>query len=402
MNRIRDKKRWFAVQFGNQITPCAVNGAIPGVAFGPAVIGLVMLILGIIGISAPLSYSGVAGVSVAAAVVGVPAPIVQTVQRRKLFTSNFVQNTTDRWSSPDFPRSLYSKLDLRLAGNLTKTESVAGTLADNAFSLIRGIRIKADGDIVKEFEPSMMRVYSHHILRGIDTDATMITLGSDTAEAFSGRLSVDFGSPRSRLPEASFFPGHRYGELQFEIDWGAYTDLVGGGTYTAPSFSTTPTLEVWGEEILDPNLRSRPFLLHRCFTKTFSRNGTALAGDSFQLPVGEAYKGILLKQMTRTPDLGVSTLIASTANLVVRAQGSYRKVEATWQELVARNKAQYGVALPTGYAYFDFMEDGDFNKVLRTGDGVGITSFEVLADISNLANGILQIMPVTYKAARAA
>src|ERR1041385_100973 len=338
--------------------------------------------------------------ALAVVVVGVPSPILQTTQNRRLFTSNFTQNTTDRWYSPDFPRSLYTKLILRLAGNLTKTESSAGTLADNCWSLIRSIRIKADGDVIKEFEPSMLRVLSHHVFRGIDTDITNITLGSDTAEAFSSRLTVDFQSPRSRLPEARFFPGDRYGELSFEIDWGAYTDLVGGGTYTSPSFSTNPTLEVWGEEVLNPTDRARRYLVHKYFTKTFSRNATATTADVFQLPVGEVYRGLLLKQLTRTPDLGITTLLTSTANIVIRVNGSYRKTETTWQELIARNKSHYGVALPTGYAFVDFMEDGDFNKALRTGDGVGVTQLEVLGDVASVSSAFLQVLGVTYKPAR--
>lgn len=335
-----------------------------------------------------------------AVVMGTPAPILQTVQSRKLFTSTMVASSTDRWVSPDFPRSLYSHLILQLNGTLTKTESSAGTLSENALSLIRSIRIKADGDIIKEFEPTMMRVFSHHICRGQDTDLTNVTLGSDTAEAFAARLIVDFQSARTRLPEASFFPGDRYGELGFEIDWGTSTDLVGGGTYTAVSFPTTPTLQVWGNEIINPVDRVRRYLLQRNFTKSFTRSSVAMTADSFTLPVGEVYRGVLLKQMTRNPDLASTTVIASTANIVVRVNGSFRKIETTWAELTARNKSQYGIALPSGYVYIDFMDAGDFNTALRTGDPVGVSSFDILADVSSVSGGQIVMMPITYRAAR--
>ena len=363
---------------------------------------LALCVLLVVGLEA---HAGVIGgpASIAvlgATVIGVPNPILQTSQERKLFTSSFVQNTTDRWYSPDFPRSLYSRLVFRLSGTLSKTETGAGTLADNCLSLIRSIRVKADGDPIKEFEPSMLRVLSHHIFRRQDTNITNITLGTDAAEAFSARFVLDFQSPNTRLPEASLFPGNRYGELSLEVDWGAYTDLVSGGTYTGVSFPTNPTLEVWGTEHLDPALTERRYLIHKYFTKTFSQNATAENGKQFQLPVGEVYRGVLLKQMTRTPDLGIATLLAAGANIVVRANGSYRKIEATWAELVQRNQAQYGIALPTGYAYLDFMDDGDFNKAMRTGDAVGITNFEILADCSSVANAFLQVLGVTYKPAR--
>lgn len=331
--------------------------------------------------------------------VATPAPILQTAQNRKLFTSTFVANTTDRIYSPTFPRSCYRNLTLRLAGTLTKTESSATALADNALSLIRGIRIKADGDVIKEFEPSLMRVYSHHIGRRQDTNMVMITAGTDTAEAFSARLVVDFQTPASRFPEATFLPGDRYSELSFEVDWGAYTDLV-TGTYTSVSFATTPTLEVWGEEILDPAIKAREFLIHKQFTKTWSVSSLAQTAASFTLPVGETYRGILLKQLTRTPDIAIATLITATQNIVVRVNGSYRKMETTWGELAQRNQAAYGVALPTGYAFIDFMEDGDFAKALRTGDNVGVSSLEIMADTTSIASAFLQAMPVTFKAGR--
>jgi hypothetical protein len=263
------------------------------------------------------------------ALVGVPHPVLNAVQERRLFTSTMVANTTQRHYSPDFPRSLYSHLDCYLSGTLTKDETCAGTLADNALSLIRGIRIKADGDIVKEFEPAAIRPLSHHIFRGQDTNLAMVTLGDDTAEAFSARFLIDLQSPRTRLPEASYLPGDRYGELAFEVDWGAMSDLVGGGTYASSSFPTTPTLVVRGVEHLNPALRARPYLIHKYFTKTFSQSSTAETARVCQLPVGETYRGILLRQLTRTPDLGISTLVTATGNIVVRVNGSYRKVETT-------------------------------------------------------------------------
>ena len=339
-----------------------------------------------------------AGVGLAG-VIGIPAPVLQSSQHRKIFTSTFTANTTDRIYSPTFPRSNFRSLTCYLSGTLTKTESVAGTLAENCLSLIRSIRIKLDGDVIKEFEPTMQRVYAHYIGRGQDSNLTMITTGTDTAEAFSARFSIDFQLPKSRAPEGTLLPGDRYGELSFEVDWGAYTDLI-TGTYTSVSFATTPTLEVWAEEILDPAIRAGRFLIHKQFVKTFAISSTAQTAAAYTLPVGETYRGILIKQLTRTPDVPISTLLASTGNIVVRLNGSFRKIETTWRELTQRNQAASGIALPTGYSFIDFMEDGDYRKALRTGDEVGVSSLELLVDTASVASAFMQVMPVTLKGAR--
>lgn len=326
--------------------------------------------------------------------------MLQTNNERKLFTSNFAANTTDRKYSPDFPRSLYSKLILRLSGTLTKTEACAGTLAsEGPLNLIRGLRIVADGEIIKDISATHLRVLSHHIMRGQDTNLTNVTLGSDAAEAFSARLELDFQSLRTKIPELCWFPAHRYGQISFEVDWGAYTDLVSGGAYSSVSFPTNPTLEVWGEEILDPVKQDAQYLIQKYSQKIFSVSSSAQTAAQFQLPVGEVYRGILISQYTRTPDTPLATLVTATGNIVIRANGSFRKVETNWTELRQRNQARYGIAMPTGYAFIDFMEDGDFARAFRA-DGGGVTQVDALVDTASVANAFLQFTSVTFKPSR--
>ena len=331
---------------------------------------------------------------------GVPNAILGTNQERRLFTANFASNTTSRTYSPDFPRSLYSKLMLRLSGTLSKTEACAGTLAgEGPLNLIRGVRIIADGEIIKEISATHLRVLSHHIYRGLDTNLTNVTLGTDAAEAFSARLELDFQVPRSKTPELGYFPAHRYDQISFEVDWGGFTELVAGGAYTGVSFPTNPTLEVFGEEILDPKMRSARFLIHKYAQKIFSVSSSAQTAAQFQLPVGEVYRGILISQYTRTPDTPLATLVTATGNIVIRANGAFRKLETNWTELRQRNQARYGIAMPTGYAFVDFMEDGDFGRAFRADSG-GVTAFDALVDTASVASAFLQFTPVTLKPAR--
>jgi hypothetical protein len=333
--------------------------------------------------------------------------VLETPQQRKLFTFDYTSGATVRKYSPDFPRSLYSKLMLVLAGNLTKTESSAGTLADNAFSLLRAIRLIADGETIKEFEPRVMRVYSHHVCRGQDTDATMITLGSDTAERFEARLELDFQFLRTRAPWLGYFPAYRYNQIGIELDWGAYTELVNGGTYSGVSFSTSPTLEVWGEEIQSPQAYNFDgYILHKVQQRIYALNSVAnnIGSEArYELPIGEVYRGILVHAFKRSPDLAQNGLLQGESgttydSLIVRVNGTFRRVETNWYELRRRNKARYGIAMPSGFAFIDFVEDGDLYKTLRADEG--ISSVEFLASNASVASAFLGLTLFTMKKAK--
>lgn len=333
--------------------------------------------------------------------------VLETPQQRKLFTLDVSAAGTVRKYSPDFPRSLYTKLIFVLAGNLTKTESSAGTLADNALSLLRNIRILADGETIKEFEPRQMRVYSHHVCRGQDTDATMITLGNDTAERFEARLEMDFQFLRTRAAYLGWFPAFRYNQIGIEVDVGDYTALVGGGTYTSVSYSTAPTLEVWAEEVQSPKAYAfNGYLVHKVQQRIYGLSSIANSAGSEQvneLPIGEVYRGILVHQFTRTPDLAINSLLRGESgttydNLIVRVNGTFRRVETNWYEIRRRNKARYGVAMPSGYAFIDFVEDGDLLKMLRA--DAGISSIQFMQSNASVASAFLGLTLFTIKKAK--
>ncbi len=331
---------------------------------------------------------------------GVPAPVVLTPQQRKLFTQTYGGvAATLRTYSPDFTRSLYTKLILRLSGTLSKTESVAGTLAgEGPLTLLKAIRILGDGDLIKEIAGAELRVLAHIAMRGVDTELTNVTLGTDVSEAFAARLEIDFQSLRTNAPGVSWWDASRYNQIAFECDWGAVTDLIAAGTYTGVSFGTT-TLEVWGEEILSPVARQNTYLVSKYQQKVFSISSIAQNLMPLQLPVGEVIRGILLSQYTLSPRTPISTLLTATANVVIRItgpQGSYRKIETTWGELQQRNKAKYQVAMPTGYAFIDLSESGDIGQALRA-DGAGVTAVELLVDTASVASAFLQATLMTYK-----
>lgn len=330
--------------------------------------------------------------------------VLETPQQRKLFTLDCSNAGTVRKVSPDFPRSLYSKLIFYLYGNLTKTQSAGGTLADNALSMLKAIRILADGETIKEFEPRQMRIYSHFIGRGIDTDLTMITAGTQTAERFEARFELDFQFLGTRGPWMGWFPAFRYNQITMEVDVGDYTSLVAGGTYTGVSWSTNPTLEVWGEEIQSPKAYAYTgYLVHKVQQRIYALNAVANNQGSeaiYELPIGEVYRGIQIHQFTRTPDLAVNTLLRGESgttydNLIVRVNGTFRRVETNWYELRRRNKARYGVALPSGYAFIDFVEDGDLLKMLRA--DAGINSIQFMASNASVANAYLGLTLFTIK-----
>jgi len=340
-------------------------------------------------------------------VLGTPDAILSTPQERLLYTVPYVNGGTARAYSPDIPRSLYPYWTLRLGGTLSKTEACAGTLVgEGPLTLMTGLRVLADGELIKEIDPTHLRVLSHHINRGIDTNLTNITLGTDAAEAFSARLGLDFRTLRSEKPDATFFPAGRYGQLQLEVDWTAQTattvpGLISGGTYSAVSFPTAPTLQVWGKEILDPARLVQRYWIQKYSQKVFSVSSTAQTAGSFGLPTGEVIRGILVSQYTNSPRVPIATLVAATGNIQIRANGTYYKYQTTWTELINKNQADYGIALPTGYAFIDFMDPdngGLYESAFRADSG--ISTLEALVDTASVASAFLQFSLVTFKPAR--
>lgn len=332
----------------------------------------------------------------------VPAPVIITPQQRKMFQQVYggVAQTI-RTYSPDYTRSCQSKLMLRLSGTLNKTESAPGTLVpESPLTLLKNIRILGDGDLIKEISGPELRIHSHPVLRGQDTDIVNVTLGTDAGEAFSARLELDFQSLRMNDPSVSWTDFSRYKQVTFEVDWGAMTDMVAGGTYTGVSFGTT-ILEVYVEEILNPAATQKPFLLNKYSQKQFSISSIAQLAMPLQLPVGEVIARILLSQYQAgaAGRVMLSTLLTATAAIVIRItgpQGQYRKLETTWGELQQRNRAKYQFTMPTGYAEIDFCENGDLSQALRA-DGGGVTAVEILVDTASVAGAFLQATLQTYK-----
>ena len=118
--------------------------------------------------------------------------MLSTPQERKIFSLPYANGDTVRVSSPDLPRSVYPYWIFRLSGALSKTEGCAGTLVDESpFTLIRGLRLYQDSELIKDIDLAHLRVLSHFIYRGIDTSFKNITLGTDAAETFNARVALD-------------------------------------------------------------------------------------------------------------------------------------------------------------------------------------------------------------------
>lgn len=340
-------------------------------------------------------------------VLGTPDAVLSTPQDRLLYTVPYQNGGTYRVFSPDIPRSLFPYWTLRLSGNVTKTEGGAGTLVpEGPLTLVKGFRLTLDGELVKDIDLPHLRVISQHIYRGVDTSLTNISLGNDTAEAFSARVPLDFRTLRSENPTSTFLPADRYGQLAVEVDWGTQTsstlpELLNGGTYSSVSFSTAPTLQIWGKEILDPGKRAANYWLQRYSQKIVSVSSLAQTQAAYQLPIGEIIRGILVSQYTNSPRIPIATLLPATANIKLRANGTYTKYETTWQEQTEKNLADYGIAMPTGYAFIDFMDPdngGLYDSAFRTDKGISV--LEALMDTASIASAFLQFTLVTFKPAR--
>src|SRR5207247_2827744 len=97
-------------------------------------------------------------------VLGTPDAVLSTPQERKIFSLPYANGDTVRASSPDLPRSVYPYWIFRLSGALSKTEGCAGTLVDESpFTLIRGLRLYQDSELIKDIDLAHLRVLSHFI-----------------------------------------------------------------------------------------------------------------------------------------------------------------------------------------------------------------------------------------------
>src|SRR5439155_18359160 len=117
---------------------------------------------------------------------------------------------------------------------------------------------------------------------------------------------------------------------------------------SAVSFSTSPTLDIFAKEILDPAKRGARYWTQRYSKKIFSVNAIAQNEMPFQLPVGEVIRGLLISQYTDNPRTPIDSLIVPSGRVEIRANGTSTKVKTTWKEIVDKNTADYDVALPKG------------------------------------------------------
>jgi hypothetical protein len=132
----------------------------------------------------------------------------------------------------------------------------------------------------------------------------------------------------------------------------------------------------------------------------YSVNSQAQTGGVFQLPVGEVIRGILISQYTNSPRLPITSLVTDNMNIVLRANGNNRKYETTWIEQGQRNQADYGVAMPAGYVFVDFMDPDNGGLFETAFDTAQLGTLEALIDTASVASAFLQFTLITFKPSR--
>ena len=122
-------------------------------------------------------------------------------------------------------------------------------------------------------------------------------------------------------------------------------------------------------------------------------NGGAI-GLHVDLDGKEGLRGVLIKTFTRngviyhTP---VDTVINSV-KLMVNNKPS--RFYPSLKVMKAENQRIYGVSIPTGYAFLDFMSEGNFDTMLPLSK---FGSVQLQLDVNAIANSVVKIYPIKVR-----
>jgi len=272
--------------------------------------------------------------------------------------------------SISIPRDRFiQKIELRL----TITGTTAATVSaheDNPMSLVRGIRLVANGNDVK-LAASMTDLhyvdqyeYGTAPERFIQT-ATGLPAGSDLGRA---AVVADVGSiePKNPFDISSLLPAHTFSSLELFVDWGTSADL--GTGYTVADARITVTLreaDLTPEELreVEPMLK-----LYETFIEKTIDAAYPYYGFIVDLPTGN--------QLFRTVLTAVRAGIRSDTQITAFKVTQESPVKAElltdgWYESQARDKLQYGIeTVVRGICIIDYEKEigGLDLRGLKAGD----------------------------------
>jgi hypothetical protein len=291
-------------------------------------------------------------------------------------------------------------LQLLLSGSITIDASLDGVLApEGCAALISEIRIMGDPKggtkqvgLLKKIDFAAAYQYNTIMesLAGLKLEPTPITKSSANSP-FRIAVNVDFRMPWCDEERKTLLLADSIQNLTLEIDWRPLTDMVTTGVVTVGS--TPITLQISVDQFVDR------FSIGQAYAQNLqiSREKPVVAAQSdftFDLDGKEKLRGILIKTFTRsgvTYHTPVDTVINS---LTFLAKDRPLKYYPSIHALKAKDQRVYGIAMPTGYSFLDFMSEGNFDSALPK-EFMGRVQLRL--DVANISNAVVKIYPVEIR-----
>ncbi len=304
---------------------------------------------------------------------------------------------------PSGDEALYA-LHCRIRGALDLTTSSAGTAVTNGVQIfVRSIRVETDkhGILVDNIDGLAMYRFNQIDLGTLSDDLQVTTMTTGTP-ALDWSFRIPFAD-KNFLRSYDTLLDMLKSRMTVTVTLGIVTDMVSGGTYTGTFVVTTPTIDIWGDIIRNPNpvtgnvngvdfTSELPIMQRSLEVRKFDVTSTS-TGFKFPLPYGDRiYRRIILQQRNSSSLAELATVITATQNIGVEINGFPWQQSLPWGDVNSRNKQDYQMeTLPTGIAVFDWSQEGRIGDMLNTLSADQGT-MNLVADVTSVSNGQLWVI----------
>lgn len=303
--------------------------------------------------------------------------------------------------SVELPRSfLYRSIAIRLTGALNSGGAGAYTLlggADTPLNLIKKVELIADGRKVIWTGAARDLFRLAHIFKGKQGELNPPSAVANQANAFSATIIVDNAAMRMQMPADSLFDPREFEKIELRVTWGLLTDLATGGTATV--FSTTPQIEI---NVMETLVGVQHIGFNRIIQFDEQTISAASTNFTFNVPRSGLLAGVLLR--TDATVAGSPAPVDTVINFVsVRSDNSFNhKDRISWNMMKARNLQDFQLDLGqptalatlgsnfgflTGYAYYDFTEDGLMSSAINA---LALNVLQLILDVNAPAGALVR------------
>jgi hypothetical protein len=285
------------------------------------------------------------------------------------------------------------RLEVLLKGTATVTAPSSGNVeyqAEGILSLIRRLTVVATSSARSDYGQIKVADFAAHyqltqFLKG--TSPQLVQPGTAVGTYnFRANLSIPFEFDFSQNPRATLLRGIELSSLRLDVDWGDVNDVV--KTNAGNVALSNVQLEIETSEFTDEDSKNRAYGINQ-----FSYIEQAINAAGTRIPIdlkrGYLLRGFLIKQFTRATGGAAMTPVADGVINSVQLEVN-REVRSVygWNNLRASNKVNYNMdAVPDGYAFFDLMEEGQFDTMIDTRDSAGTRDVFLYLDAQPASGG---------------